>query len=89
MLFIEYDVSEQGLIELVGLINAIAEGGHDPDGTEWLAWRKTHDDKGMGCVGVPPADLKAMESTEDPEELRVIVERIILADRAKKEQVAS
>lgn len=42
----------------------------------------------MGCVPVPSDDLKAMESTEDPSELRAIVERIILADRATKEEVA-
>jgi len=40
-----------------------------------------HEDGGMGCVGVPPENLKALEETEDSEELRAIVERIILADR--------
>jgi hypothetical protein len=30
----------------------------------------------MGCVGVSPEDLKAMESTESREELRVTVERL-------------
>ncbi|MGD0255929.1 MAG: hypothetical protein ABSB99_10335 [Acidimicrobiales bacterium] len=89
MLFIEYDVNSEGEIELVALINAVEEDGQDPEGEAWLAWRATHDDEGMGCVGVSPAALKAMESTEDPEELLAIVERVILADRASKEEVAS
>ncbi len=89
MLAIEYDVQPDGVIELVALINAIDEDGHDPTGEEWLAWRRTHEDEGMGCAPVPPADLKAMEATEDPAELRAIVERVILADRATKEEVAS
>lgn len=89
MLFIEYDVNNDGEIELVALINAVEEDGQDPEGEAWLAWRTTHDDQGMGCVRVSPADLKAMESTEDSEELLAIVERVILADRASKEEVAS
>ncbi|MGO8875441.1 MAG: hypothetical protein ACLQNG_06720 [Acidimicrobiales bacterium] len=43
----------------------------------------------MGCVAVPPDDLKMMEETEDPDDLRAVVERIILADRAIKERVPS
>ncbi len=89
MLFIEYDVNPEGGIELVALINAVEENDEDPDGEAWLAWRSEHDDGGMGCVGVPPNDLKVMEETEDPEALLAIVERIILADRATKEEVGS
>jgi hypothetical protein len=89
LLFVEYDVTKDGEIELVALINAVEEDGQDPDGEAWLAWRATHEDEGMGCVGVSPANLKAMEATENPEELRAIVERVILADRASKEEVAS
>jgi hypothetical protein len=89
LLFIEYDVNSEGEIELVALINAVEENGQDPEGEAWLAWRTTHDDEAMGCVGVSSADLNAMESTEDPEELLAIVERVILADRASKEEVAS
>jgi hypothetical protein len=88
MLFIEYDVDEGGMIEIVALINAIEEDGLDDDGEAWLAWRSTHEDEGMGCVAVSQADLTAMESTEKPEELGAIVERVILADRAKKEDPA-
>jgi hypothetical protein len=88
VLFIEYDVKRDGEIELVALINAIEEDGQDDDGDAWMAWRATHEDGGMGCVGVPAADLKAMEATTAPEELHAIVERIILADRATKEEVA-
>jgi len=85
LLFIEYDVHDDGAIELVALINAVEEEGQDPDGQAWLAWRSTHDDEGWGCVGVPPADLAAMESAPTPDELTAIVERVILADRAGKE----
>lgn len=87
MLAIEYDVTPEGVIELVALVNAVDEEGDDPDGEAWMEWRKSHDDGGLGCVAVPPEDVAAMEATEDPEQLRAIVERVILADRAGKEQV--
>lgn len=89
MLFIEYDVNQIGEIEVVAMINAIEEDGKDPDGEAWLAWRKSLEDEGMGCAPVPPADLAIMEETEDPAELRAVVERILLADRADKEVVQS
>ncbi|MGA2520847.1 MAG: hypothetical protein ABSG81_08545 [Acidimicrobiales bacterium] len=85
MLCIEYDVNDQGDIELVALINVVDEDGLDPQGEEWLAWRAGHDDEGMGCVAVTDADLEAMESTESPEALCAMVERIILSDRQTKE----
>ncbi len=86
MLFIEYDVNSNGMIELVGLINAVESNGEDPDGEAWLSWRRNEfDDGGMGCVAVPHADLATMESAGDPDELLSIVERIVLADRATKE----
>jgi hypothetical protein len=40
MLFVEYDVSEDGQIELVALINALEEDGADPYGEAWLEWRR-------------------------------------------------
>ena len=86
MLAIEYDVKEDGVIELVALVNAVDEEGDDPEGEAWLAWRRSHEDAGMGCAPVPPDDLAAMEGAEDPEEIRGIVERVVLADRARKEQ---
>jgi hypothetical protein len=89
LLFIEYDVNPEGEIELVALINAVDEDGHDPDGEAWLAWRAEHEDGGMGCVGVSAADLKVMEETDDSEALLDIVERIILVDRATKEEAPS
>jgi hypothetical protein len=90
MLFIEYDVDAQGQIELVALINAVEEQGEDEDGSAWLAWRRAEfDDDGLGCVGVTPDDLAALEDTGDPEQLRVMVERIVLADRAVKEEAPS
>lgn len=89
MLFIEYDVGVDGAIEVVALVNAVEEDGEDPSGEAWMAWRKSFDDNGMGCVGVLPEDLALMESTDDPEALATIVERVILADRATKEEVAS
>ena len=90
MLFIEYDVTAAGEIELVALINAIEENGGDSDGADWMAWRAAEfDDDGMGSVGVPVAQLALMEQTDDADELRAIVERIILDDRAAKEQQPS
>jgi hypothetical protein len=89
LLFIEYDVTPEGGIELVALINAVEEDGQDPDGEAWIAWRSEHEDGGLGSVGISPVDLRVMENTEDPETLLAVVERIILADRATKEQVPS
>jgi hypothetical protein len=89
MLFIEYDVTPEGVIELVALINAVEENGDDPDGEHWMAWRAEQEDGGLGCVGVAGGDLKLMEETEDPDDLAAIVERIILADRVTKEEVPS
>jgi hypothetical protein len=68
------------------LINAVEEQGEDADGRAWLAWRRSaFDDAGHGCVGVAPDDLALMEASHDPDRLRAIVERIVLADRAAKE----
>jgi hypothetical protein len=86
VLFLEYDVSESGEVALVALINAVEDDGLDPDGAHWWSWRATHDDGGMGCVGVQPEDLDAMEKATDPEVLRTIVERVILTDRRTKEK---
>jgi hypothetical protein len=90
LLFIEYDVTASGEIELVALINAVEEDGLDPDGAAWMAWRSAaFEDDGLGCVGVRPAELELMEQTEDPEQLRAIVERLILSDRATKSAMGS
>ena len=37
VLFIEYDVTPSGEIELVALINAVEENGEDTDGSAWMA----------------------------------------------------
>jgi hypothetical protein len=90
LFFIEYDVDGEGQIELVALINAIEDDGQDPDGQAWLSWRRNEfDDDGLGCAAVAPEDLERMESAEGPDELRSVVEAIILADRAGKEDVRS
>lgn len=89
MLAIEYDVNPEGVIELVALINAVDETGDDETGEGWLAWRRTHEDAGLGCAPVPPAELARMEAAEDPDELWEIVESVILADRRTKEDVPS
>ncbi len=85
MLAVEYDVTPEGRIEIVALVNAVDEEGTDPDGEAWLSWRRSHEDEGLGCAPVPPGELAAMEATADPDELRAIVERVILADRRMKE----
>jgi hypothetical protein len=86
VLFIEYDVTPDGEIELVALINAVEEHDDDPDGAAWMAWRTaTFDDDGLGCLGVPASHLAVLEATEDPAALRTLVEQLILADRATKE----
>ncbi len=86
MLFIEYDVTAEGEIELVALINATEQGGGDADGAAWMAWRvAAFDDDGLGCVGVAADRLALMEETDDVDQLRAIVEGIVLADRAAKE----
>ncbi len=88
MLFIEYDVTPDGEIELVALINAIEEMGEDDDGSAWMTWRtSTFEDGGLGCVGVSPDQLARMEGVEDADALRRIVEQVVLADRAAKEVV--
>jgi hypothetical protein len=87
LLFIEYDVNQEGEIELVALVNAVEKHDADPDGESWLAWRKTFDDEGLGCAPVPATELDRMERSTDPAELRSVVERIILDDRAAKEVV--
>ena len=90
MLFIEYDVTPEGSVELVALINAVEENGADADGADWMAWRvESFDDDGLGCVSIPPSTLALMEDTDDADELRAIVEGIILADRATKERSTS
>lgn len=89
MLAVEYDVTPEGLVELVALINAVDEDGTDPDGEAWLAWRNTHEDGGLGCAPIPPADLASMEAATDPAALRAVVERVILADRRSKEEPSS
>jgi hypothetical protein len=82
VLFIEYDVTPEGSIELVALINAVEENGADTDGTDWMAWRaSSFDDDALGCVGVVGLFHQG--------ELRAIVERVILADRATKERSTS
>jgi hypothetical protein len=86
LLFIEYDVRPDGEIELVALINAVEDEAQDPDGEAWMEWRRdSFDDQALGCVAVHPDELALLDAAENPETLGMIVERIILADRATKE----
>jgi hypothetical protein len=85
VLFIEYDVRQDGMIELVALIEAVDEAGDDPEGDAYHAWRRTHEDGGLGCLKVGHADREALERMEDPDELRSAVEALVLADRRQKE----
>ena len=86
MLFIEYDVAPDGMMKVVALINAVDSDGEDPEGAAWLAWRRTQfEDRGLGCAAVDPAALVRMESAQDPDALRAVVEEILLADRSTKE----
>jgi hypothetical protein len=86
MLFIEYDVAADGVMEVVGLVNAVESDDRDPLGDAWLAWRRTEfEDGGLGCAAVAPADLVRMESARDADALHAVVEEILLADRAAKQ----
>jgi hypothetical protein len=86
MLFIEYDVAPDGMMKVVGLINAVDSDDEDPEGAARLAWRRTQfDDGGLGCAAVDPAALVRMESAQDADALRAVVEEILLADRSIKE----
>ncbi len=88
MLFIEYDVTPEGQIEVVALINAVEAEGRDADGDAWLAWRRSDfEDEGLGCAAVTAEDLALLEATRDADVVRSIVERIVLADRRAKERV--
>ena len=85
MLFIEYDVLEDGTVELVALIDAVEEDGADPDGEAYLAWRCSMEDEGHGSVRVGHDERAALEAISDSGDLRAAVEAIILADRRGKE----
>ena len=62
VLFIEYDVTSTGEIELVALINAVEATGADADGSDWLAWRTAEfDDDAMGCSASRPLSSPLME----------------------------
>jgi hypothetical protein len=52
----------------------------------WTGGFAEFDNHGLGCAAGPPGDLALMEQAQDPGRLRSIVERVILADRAAKEQ---
>ena len=85
VLFIEYDVDGEGVIELVALIGTtVEETGEDPDGAAWMAWRQPplHGRPGPGLRRRDGRRAKReLERTEDPApRLAAVVERIILAD---------
>lgn len=88
MLLIEYDVDEAGAIHVVALVNAVDIDGDDPHGEAWMTWRRSHEDGGLGCAAVPASVVAELERSRDPEVVRGIVERVLLADRAAKEETA-
>ena len=68
MLFVEYDVTPEGEIELVALVNAVEENGEDADGSAWMDWRRDEfDDNGLGSVGVSSDDYEALRNSSPPE----------------------
>ena len=84
MLFIEYDVDDAGLIEVVAVIDAFDEDGLDPDASEWIDWRNSFEDAGHGCVAVPVEIEEAIDAPESPSEVLDRIEMLILADRISK-----
>ena len=84
MLFIEYDVDDAGLIEVIAVIDAFEQDGLDPDASEWIDWRKSFEDAGHGCVGVPVELEEAIDAEQSPTELLDRIEMLILADRSSK-----
>ena len=89
VLFIEYDVDPDGDIELVALVNAVEEDGQDEDGSAWMAWRSpltstTPDGVAWACR---PTTSPRWSPPRTRRGSGTIVERIILADRAGKEEV--
>lgn len=90
MLAIEYDVDEEGVIHIVALVNAEEESDEDPDGEAWLAWRRSHEDGGRGCVGVAGDALRTLEVLlEEGREREFVaeIERIVTEDHNKKVQL--
>ncbi len=85
MLFIEYDVDEEGLIEVVAVVDAYEEDDLDPGATEWIAWRNSFEDGGHGFVAVPQDLEEAIEADHDPGELLDRIEKLIVTDRIAKE----
>lgn len=84
MLFLEYDVLKDGMIEVVAVVEAIEEYSEDPHGEAWLNWRRSFQDGGHGCVGISVDELELLDSLEDELEMRLLVEQIILSDHRAK-----
>lgn len=86
MLFIEYDVTTDGVVEPVAVIEATESNGDDPNGEAWYQWRRSMEDSGVGCAPLTAEVMAELEGTSDPDRLRAVVERVILADRRSKEE---
>jgi hypothetical protein len=84
MLFIEYDHDDEENVQLIALIDASEENDEDPSGEHWLEWRRSLDDKGIGCCPVTEADNERMDAIADPNELRHFVMGVVRADAAAK-----
>ena len=84
ILVIEYDVHDDGGIEVIALISAEEENDEDPEALEWLAWRNSFDDGGFGYVVMPEEAILAADATDDEKEILSIIERVIVESHNAK-----
>lgn len=54
-----------------------------------MAWRRTHEDAGMGCAPVPPNQLSRIEEPKTPKSFTRSSRKSSSPDRRTKEEVPS